>query len=132
MWMSSQYFAEASQKLTLPVVTGVVPAVTVAVRVTTVPEATVDTALPLDVMVRVVVVGAAVATAGDGAVARTKTTARAGKIPGKEMRFTVKSPSFLGGLWAVLFRSENLQKKCTPDSKGRKRKTRSVGPPIST
>jgi hypothetical protein len=78
IWMSSQYFAVASQKLTRPVVTGVVPAVTAAVRVTTVPEATVETALPFEVMVSVVVVGAGVAEAGDGVGMKARVAARTG------------------------------------------------------
>ena len=45
----------------VPTVTGVVPAITVAVSVTTVPEATVATALPPDVTASVVVVAAGVA-----------------------------------------------------------------------
>jgi choline-glycine betaine transporter len=61
--MSVQLAAAALQKLTWPTVTGVVPASTVAVRVTTVPEVTVVTALPLDVIAMVVVVGAGVAEA---------------------------------------------------------------------
>jgi hypothetical protein len=50
----------------------------VAVRVTTVPEATVETALPFEVMVRVVVVGAGVADAGDSAGMKARITARTG------------------------------------------------------
>jgi choline-glycine betaine transporter len=49
----------ASQKFTWPGVTGVAPEVTIAVSVTTLPEATVVTALPPDVTVMVVFVGAA-------------------------------------------------------------------------
>jgi hypothetical protein len=51
-----QYFAEASQKFTCPVVTAVPPTCTVAVSVTTLPEATVVTAPPPEVTVRVVAV----------------------------------------------------------------------------
>jgi hypothetical protein len=54
--MSVQYSAVASQKFTSPVVTGVVPAITVAVSVTTAPDATVVTALPLLFTASVVVV----------------------------------------------------------------------------
>jgi hypothetical protein len=39
-WISVQYFAEASQKLTCPTVTLLEPATTAAVSVTTLPEAT--------------------------------------------------------------------------------------------
>jgi hypothetical protein len=49
--MSVQYVAAASQKVTCPMVTGVVPAVTVAVSVTTLPEEIVVTALPAEVVV---------------------------------------------------------------------------------
>jgi hypothetical protein len=55
--MSVQYFAVASQKLTCPVVTAVLPAFTVAVSVTTLPDVTVATVVPPDVTARVVVVG---------------------------------------------------------------------------
>jgi len=51
-----QYAAEASQKFTWPTVTGVLPAKTVAVKVTTLGEATVVTALPPEVTAKVVVV----------------------------------------------------------------------------
>jgi hypothetical protein len=44
-WMSVQYVAAPSQKLTCPVVTAVAPAVTVAVRVTAPPDGTVVTTL---------------------------------------------------------------------------------------
>jgi S-adenosylmethionine/arginine decarboxylase-like enzyme len=47
--MSVQYLAAASQKFTCPGVTGVVPVVTVAVSVTTLPEATVVMTLPPEV-----------------------------------------------------------------------------------
>ena len=51
-----QYFAEASQKFTCPRVTGIFPARTDAVRVTTLPEATVVTACPAEVTASVVMV----------------------------------------------------------------------------
>jgi hypothetical protein len=73
--MSSQYVAVASQKFTRPGVTGVEPATTVAVSVTTAPEATVVTALPPDVTPRVVVVGAELATACGALPSRAKHTA---------------------------------------------------------
>jgi hypothetical protein len=60
MWRSSQCAAVASQKFTTPGVTGVVPAATVAVSVTTVPDATVVTALLPLVIVSVVLVAVAV------------------------------------------------------------------------
>jgi hypothetical protein len=50
--------AVASQKFTCPVVTFVEPEVTVAVRVTTLPDATVVTVLPPELIARVVVVAA--------------------------------------------------------------------------
>jgi hypothetical protein len=56
--------AVASQKLTWPGVTGVLPAITVAVRVTTLPGATVVTAFPPEVAASVVVVVAGDAQAG--------------------------------------------------------------------
>jgi hypothetical protein len=65
MWMSVQYVAEASQKLTCPVFTLVEPAITVAVSVTTVPEATVVTEPPPELMARVVVVAPLPAQACD-------------------------------------------------------------------
>ena len=56
--------AVASQKLTWPGVTGVLPAITVAVRVTTLPAATVVTAFPPEMTDSVVIVGAGAAHAG--------------------------------------------------------------------
>jgi hypothetical protein len=56
IWISSQYAAAASQNFTSPGVTGVDPAVTVAVSVTTLPAAMVVTGLPPDVTVTAVVV----------------------------------------------------------------------------
>jgi len=53
-----QYCADASQNLTCPVVTAVVPELTDAVRVTTLPEATIVTTLPFEVIAMVVVVAA--------------------------------------------------------------------------
>ena len=50
--MSEQYAAMASQKFTCPIVS-VVPAVTVAVSVTTVPDVTVVTVRPATVVARV-------------------------------------------------------------------------------
>src|SRR5580704_10981245 len=58
-WMSVQNLAVASQKLTWPGVTGVPPVMTVAVRVTTLPCATVVTTFPPEVTDSVVIVGAA-------------------------------------------------------------------------
>lgn len=54
-WAASQKVAVASQKFTWPVVRGFDPAVTVAVAVTSVPEATVVTGLLADVRDRLVV-----------------------------------------------------------------------------
>ena len=62
--MSVQYVAVASQNFTCPIVAGVVPAITVAVNVTTLPDSTVVTAPPPDVTARVVVVAAGAAQAG--------------------------------------------------------------------
>src|SRR5277367_4255464 len=62
--MSVQNLAVASQKLTCPGVTGVLPAITVAVRVTTLPGATVVTAFLPEVTDSVVTVGAGAAHAG--------------------------------------------------------------------
>jgi hypothetical protein len=56
--MSVQYFAEASQKFTRPTVTAAAPTFTEAVSVTTLPDATVVTALPPEVTARVVLVAA--------------------------------------------------------------------------
>jgi hypothetical protein len=55
---SVQEAADASQKLTVPVVTAVLPDFTVAVKVTTLPESTVVTAPLAEVIARVVVVAA--------------------------------------------------------------------------
>src|SRR6185437_14977414 len=63
-WISVQNAAAASQNFTCPVVTGAAPALTVAVRVTTLPGATVVTALPPDVTARAVVVAEAADQAG--------------------------------------------------------------------
>jgi hypothetical protein len=61
--MSVQWVAAALQKLTWPTVTGVVPASTVAVSVTTLPEVSVVTALPPEATASVVVVAAGCAHA---------------------------------------------------------------------
>ena len=61
--MSVQWVAVASQKFTCPGVTGLLPAVTVAVSVTTLPDVTVVTELPPEVTARVVVVVASAAQA---------------------------------------------------------------------
>ncbi|MFP5207849.1 MAG: hypothetical protein ACLGRW_01020 [Acidobacteriota bacterium] len=55
--MSVQYFADASQNFTCPTVTAALPAFTVALSVTTLPEATVVTVVPPDVKASVTVVG---------------------------------------------------------------------------
>jgi hypothetical protein len=62
--MSVQYFAIASQKLIWPGATGVLPAVTVAVSVTTLPDVTVVTAFPAEVTASAVAVVAGDAQAG--------------------------------------------------------------------
>ena len=62
-WISVQYAAAASQNFTCPVVTTAAPAFTVAVSVTTLPGATVVTALPPPVTASVVVVVAVLAPA---------------------------------------------------------------------
>jgi hypothetical protein len=54
--MSVQYFAVASQKLIWPGATGELPAVTVAVSVTTLPDVTVVAEFPAEVTDNVVVV----------------------------------------------------------------------------
>ena len=61
--MSMQYAAVASQKFTCPVVNDVVPAVTVAVSVTTVPDVTVVTGPPAALIVSVIAVDALVCAA---------------------------------------------------------------------
>jgi hypothetical protein len=61
--MSVQYVAAASQNFTCPIVTGVIPAITDAVNVTTLPDATVVTVVPADVTASVVVVAAGAAQA---------------------------------------------------------------------
>jgi uncharacterized membrane protein YhhN len=63
--MSAQDFAVATQKFTWPTVSGVDPAVTVAVSVITLPEVTEDTGLELvpEVTASVVVVGVLVCAA---------------------------------------------------------------------
>jgi hypothetical protein len=62
--MSVQYFAVASQKLTWPGATGELPALTVAVSVTTLPDVTVVTGFPAEVMDNFVVVVTGDAQAG--------------------------------------------------------------------
>jgi hypothetical protein len=52
-----QYDLDASQNRTWPVVTGVLPAVTVAVSVTALPDETVVCAFPPEIVSRLVVVG---------------------------------------------------------------------------
>jgi hypothetical protein len=74
--MSSQWAAVASQNFTCPGETGVVPAVTVAVSVTTVPMGTVVTAPPPLVIVSVVVV-AVCASAGEPSPTRQPRAHRA-------------------------------------------------------
>ena len=61
--MSRQYAAVASQKFTCPVVNDVVPDVTVAVSVTTVPDVTVVTGLPAAVIASLIAVDALVCAA---------------------------------------------------------------------
>src|ERR1700688_2184453 len=63
-WMSVQDSAVASQNLIWPGATGVLPVMTVAVSVTTVPDVTVATAFPAEVTDSVVVVVAGAAHAG--------------------------------------------------------------------
>lgn len=76
-----QYFAVVSQKLTWPGVTAAVPSCTVAVSVTTLPEATVVTAPPPEVTARVVVVAAfACAEATFHAPHRVRTSARLRRV----------------------------------------------------
>ena len=70
IWMSVQYAAVASQNFTSPGVTGVVPASTVAVRVTTLPEATVVTPAPPEVTDSVVLVVVVVVAAKAGNASR--------------------------------------------------------------
>ncbi len=62
--MSVQWATDASQKLTCPTVMGIEPALTVAVRVTTLPCCTVATVLPFEVSARVVAVAAGAAETG--------------------------------------------------------------------
>jgi hypothetical protein len=69
--MSVQLSAVASQKFTVPTVSAVPPACTVAVIVSTLLAATVVTVPPLEVIARVVMVGVVTAKA-DGAKARSK------------------------------------------------------------
>src|SRR3984893_19303988 len=64
IWVSVQDFAVASQKLIFPGATGVLPVMTVAVSVTTVPDVTVATAFPAEVTDNIVVVVAGAAHAG--------------------------------------------------------------------
>jgi glutamate racemase len=61
--MSMQYLADTSQKFTCPVVNVVVPAVTEAVSVTTVPEVTVVTGSPATVVASVIALNALVCAA---------------------------------------------------------------------
>ena len=81
MWMSSQWAAVAPQNATCPVVTGAVPAATVAVSVTTVPDATVVTALPLLVTVSDVVVAEAARAIAGQLAAIIHTSARSSTLP---------------------------------------------------
>jgi hypothetical protein len=74
--MSVQCAAVASQKVTDPPVTGVEPETTVAVRVTTLPEATEETGAPLEVTVSVVVVAPGAAHAGSAAISSAHRRAR--------------------------------------------------------
>jgi hypothetical protein len=69
-WVSSQWVAAASQKFTWPTVTGVIPAFTVAVSVTTLPETTVVTTLPSELTASVVVVTTCAAAATERAPTR--------------------------------------------------------------
>src|ERR1700692_1269569 len=63
-WMAVQDFAVASQKLIWPGATGALPAMTVAVSVTTIPDATVVTVFPAEVTDSIVVVVAGAAHTG--------------------------------------------------------------------
>jgi hypothetical protein len=61
--MSVQYVAAASQKFTCPITTAADPDFTIAVSVTTLPESTVVTVLPADVIAKAVEVSAVAAQA---------------------------------------------------------------------
>jgi hypothetical protein len=74
--MSRQWAAAASQKSTCPGVTGVVPAITVAVSVITLPDETVVTALPPLVMASVTVVAGRAETGMQAARSQTKPSVR--------------------------------------------------------
>jgi hypothetical protein len=79
-----QYFAEAAQKFTCPVVSAVAPALIDAVSVTTLPETTVDTTLLPEVTARVVVVAVFVcaqALLHDPQIIVAKTPAIADNLP---------------------------------------------------
>jgi hypothetical protein len=78
------HFAVASQKFTCPTVTGAPPAVTVAVNVTAVRDATVVTALPPMVTASEVVVGTMPAQAGPTPKRQVKHTASARSIERRE------------------------------------------------
>jgi hypothetical protein len=87
--MSVHDAAEASQKYTCPVVTGVAPASTVAVSDTTVPEVTIVTLPPLDVIANAVVVA-------DTACAETDANIAKKKIAGKIAEFQIRSELVCG------------------------------------
>jgi hypothetical protein len=86
--MSSQWGAVASQNFTCPVVTGVVPATTVAVSVTTVPLATVVTALPLLATASVVVVATAEPASAGKLTASNQASARNITLPAMPNRIS--------------------------------------------
>jgi hypothetical protein len=84
-------------------VTGEPPAVTVAVRVTTLPELTVVTALPPEVIARVVVVAAGAAQAGSAPPLRTMHTpaSRRATGPGTNAAFDFNRNAMFF-IWMIL------------------------------
>src|ERR1700731_48423 len=84
IWMSVQDFAAASQKVIWPGATGVLPVLTVAVGVPTVPDVTVATAFPAEVTDSVVVVVAGAAHAGSSPTHWTNMTTRTKHTNGRK------------------------------------------------
>jgi hypothetical protein len=91
IWISSQYAAVASQKFTNPGVTGVAPVVTLAVSVTTVPEATEDSGIPSLVTVNVIAV--AVFSAKHGVAAPIASSAGA-RVATHHQDRAIRTPGF--------------------------------------
>ena len=123
IWMSSQCAAEASQKVTVPRVTGVVPATTVAVSVTTDSAATVVTAEPPLVTARLMLV-AVCANAGADKPNEPSKPARAqmqAHVRRAQVRRAYARPATGPPATEILFKRSGDSDKCFTETTSRMR-----------